>query len=57
MDMLVVGSKVKNYVKSKGCHSSSELMEGLNAKVMKTLDDAVARCQGNKRSTVKNVDL
>ena len=35
MDMLVVGSKVKNHIKEKGCHTSGELLEALNAKVAK----------------------
>ncbi|MFH1456991.1 MAG: hypothetical protein ABIF17_02640 [Patescibacteria group bacterium] len=57
MEMLVVGSKVKNYIKEKGCHTSSELLEGLSEEVSKMIDKAIARCQGNKRSTVKKVDL
>ena len=56
-DMLVVGSKVKAYVKSKGCHSSGELLEGLNKAVEALLDKAAERCKNNKRSTVKNNDL
>lgn len=55
--MLVVGSKVKAYIKSKGCHTSGELLEGLNTKVHALLDDACARTQANKRSTVKSTDL
>ena len=55
--MLVVGSKVKAYVKSKGCHSSGELLEGLNKAVEALLDRAAERCKNNKRSTVKNNDL
>lgn len=55
--MLVVGSKVKSYIKEKGCHTSKELLEGLSEEVAKMLDGAVGRCQGNKRSTVKKVDL
>ena len=57
MEILVVGSKVKAYIKEKGCHTSSELLEGLSEAVAKMIDGAVARCQGNKRSTVKKVDL
>ena len=57
MEMLVVGSKVKNYIKEKGCHTSSELLEGLSEEVAKMLNAAIARCQGNKRSTLKKVDL
>jgi len=39
MEMLVVGSKVKNYIKEKGCHTSSELLEGLSEEVAKMLSN------------------
>lgn len=55
--MLVVGSKVKAYVKEKGLHSSSDLAEGLSKEVEALLGKAVARCQANKRSTVRPADL
>jgi histone H3/H4 len=56
-EMLVVGSKVKAYLKSKECHTSGDLLEALNKKVRGLLDAACERCKGNKRSTVKDVDL
>ena len=56
-DMLVVGSKVKAYIKSKGCHTSSDALGALNEKVHEILDRATSRCQGNKRSTVKPHDM
>ncbi len=56
-DVLVVGSKVKSYIKEKGLHSSSDLAEGLSTEVIALLDKAVARCQANKRSTVRPSDL
>jgi len=56
-DMLVVGSKVKAYIKSKGCHTSSEALGALNAEVHKILDGATERCKSNKRSTVKPQDM
>jgi len=57
MDMMVVGSKVKAYIKSKGCHTSSDTLGALNEKVAVLLDAATQRCKGNKRSTVKPQDL
>jgi len=57
MDMLVVGSKVKAYIKSKGLHTSGDFTEALSKEVTAVLDKAVARCQGNKRSTVRPNDL
>ena len=56
-EMLVVGSKVKAYIKSKGCHTSGDALGALNEKVHEILDAAAARCQGNKRSTVKPQDM
>ncbi len=56
-DMMVVGSKVKAYIKEKGGMTSSELLEALSMKMQKMLDEAVDRCKANKRSTVKACDL
>ena len=56
-DVLVVGSKVKAYVKEKGLHSSGNLAEGLSVEVVALLDKAIKRCQSNKRSTVRPEDL
>ena len=56
-DMLVVGSKVKAYIKAKGYHTSGDALEGLNEKVHEILDAATARCQSNKRSTVRPHDM
>lgn len=55
--MLVVGSKIKAYVKEKGLHSSSDLGEALSKENEALLNKAVARCQANKRSTVRPADL
>lgn len=56
-EMLVVGSKVKAYVKSKGAMSSGELAGALSEEVYGLLDKAIARAKGNKRSTVQPKDL
>ncbi|MCE5185224.1 MAG: hypothetical protein LLF76_03765 [Planctomycetaceae bacterium] len=56
-EMLVVASKVKAYVKSKGMMSSSESLGALNDAVYGILDNAIVRTQGNRRSTVKPQDL
>jgi hypothetical protein len=54
---LVVSSKVRAYLKSKNTKMSSDLPAALNKKLMLLLDEAAARCQGNKRSTVKPQDV
>ncbi|MAM45581.1 MAG: hypothetical protein VYB34_07475 [Planctomycetota bacterium] len=56
-EVLVVGSKVKAYVKSQGAMSSGVLIGALSEKVCGLLDDAIARAKANKRSTVKDTDL
>jgi histone H3/H4 len=56
-EVLVVVSKVRAYLKSKDAMMSGELIEALNKKVYGLLDDAVTRCKGNKRLTVKAQDI
>ena len=56
-ETLVVGSKVKAYVKSQEMMSSGELIGALSDKVHELLDAAIARTKANKRSTVKASDL
>ena len=56
-EMLVVGSKVKVYIKSKGCMTSGDVLPALSDKVYDLLDAATARTKSNKRSTVRPQDL
>jgi hypothetical protein len=54
---LCVGSKVKAYIKANGLKCSGELLNALSDRMHGVLDGAMARCSGNKRSTVRPVDL
>ena len=56
-DMLVVGSKVKAFIKSQGCMTSGEVLPALNDKLYDLLCAATARTKSNKRSTVRPQDL
>ena len=56
-EVLCVGSKVKAYIKANGMKCSGDLIEALSNQMHETLDTAIGRCQGNKRSTVRPVDL
>jgi predicted transcriptional regulator len=56
-DMLVVASKVKAYIKSKGCQTAGDSLGALNESIHSLLDAAVKRTKGNRRSTVKPQDL
>jgi len=56
---LFVKSKVREYIKGKGCNTSSGVLDGdtLNGYIMWLLDKAVDRAKGNGRKTVKARDL
>jgi hypothetical protein len=54
---VVVGSKVKEAVKSHGVRCAGDLIPALNDKVLGMLADAVARCEANRRGTVRPQDL
>jgi hypothetical protein len=56
-ETLVVGSKVKAYIKANGYKCSGDLIEALSNSVHSALDGAMSRCDGNKRATVRPVDL
>jgi len=56
-DPLVVGSKVKAFIKSKKCLTSGELLGALTAKVAQILEAATVRTKKNGRSTVRAHDL
>ncbi len=56
-ETFVVASKVKSYVRGKALMASSQLADALSKRVQALLDEAIARCEGNQRRTVRPVDL
>jgi hypothetical protein len=56
-EVLIVGSKVKAYLKSKGMKTAGDTLPALSDEVYKLLDAAVARTKANKRATVRPQDL
>ncbi len=56
-EVLVVVSKVKEYIKSKKMMSASDLPGALSTEIQALLDKAIKRCKSNKRSTVRADDL
>lgn len=58
-DPLFVKSKVREFIKGKGCNTSSGILDGdaFNDIIATMLDKAVARAMGNGRKTVKARDL
>ena len=56
-DVLCVGSKVKGYIKSNNLMCSGDLIGELSEKIYDMLDDAMDRCEANRRATVRPQDL
>ena len=58
-DVLFVKSKIRDYIKTKGCNTSGDLVEGpaLNTVITDILDKAIARAKANGRKTVQEKDL
>ncbi|MFX0024903.1 MAG: DUF1931 domain-containing protein [Candidatus Hermodarchaeota archaeon] len=59
VETLFVKSKVKEHIKSKGCNTASEVLDGnkLNSILIELLEKAVARAKANNRKTVQERDL
>jgi hypothetical protein len=56
-EIVVVGSKVKDVIRTAGLRSDGELLAALSEKVHDLLEAAIERAQGNKRGTVRPYDL
>jgi hypothetical protein len=56
-EVLVVASKVRQYVRAKDVNMSSEVIGALNCAVHTLLDKAVVRTTENKRKTLRPQDL
>lgn len=56
-EIVVVGSKVKDVVRSAGYRSDGELVQAVSDKVHDLLEAAIKRAESNKRGTVRPYDL
>lgn len=56
-EIVVVGSKVKDVIRSAGFRSDGELVAAVSEKVHEMLEGAIARAGANKRGTVRPHDL
>jgi len=56
-EVLVVNSKIKAYLASKGMRSSGDLAEALTERIIHKLDRAIERAKSNKRVTVGASDI
>lgn len=59
VDTLFVKSKIREYIKSKGCNTSGDVIDGpaLNEVIVNILDAAIGRAKANGRKTVQEKDL
>ena len=59
VEVLFVKSKVREYIKSKECNTSGDVIDGpaLNEAIIGILDAAIARAKANGRKTVQEKDL
>jgi histone H3/H4 len=59
VDVLFVKSKVREYIKSKECNTSGDVIDGpaLNEAIITILDAAIGRAKANGRKTVQEKDL
>jgi len=59
VEVLFVKSKIRDYIKSKGCNTSGDVIDGpaLNEAIINVLDAAIARAKANGRKTVQEKDL
>jgi hypothetical protein len=56
-EMLLVQSKVKEYIRGHDMMCSSDLVDALNEKVAALLDEAVTRSKENGRKTARAHDI
>ena len=56
-EMLLVASKVKAMIKSAGCNTAGDALDGLNNIVGEFIANATTRARENKRKTVRGYDF
>lgn len=56
-DLLIVSSKLKEFIKSEGCMTASDVSDALSKYVEKCLRAAIVRTKANGRKTVRGIDL
>jgi len=59
VEVLFVKSKIREYIKGKGCNTSGDVIDGpaLNEVIVTILDAAIGRAKANGRKTVQEKDL
>ena len=56
-EILIVTSKVKDYIKQAGMNTAASVAEALSDKVRQVCDEAMANARSAKRKTVRDTDI
>ena len=56
-EILIVTSKVKNYIKEAGMNTAASVAEALSDKVRQVCDEAMENARKAKRKTVRDTDI
>lgn len=56
-EILIVTSKVKNYIKDAGMNTAASVAEALSDKVRRVCDEAMENARNAKRKTVRDTDI
>ena len=56
-DVLVVQSKVKDFIRAKGMRTGSDFIDALSDEVEVLIENAIGRAETNKRQTLFEGDL
>ena len=56
-EILIITSKVKNYIKEAGMNTAASVAEALSDKVRQVCDEAMENARKAKRKTVRDTDI
>lgn len=56
-DMLIVKSRVQEYIRDQGCSPTENALDELNEALKDKIEEATNRTEGNGRKRVKRVDI
>jgi histone H3/H4 len=56
-EILIVTSKVKNYIKEAGMNTAASVADALSEKVRQVCDEAMENARKAKRKTVRDTDI
>ena len=56
-EILIVTSKVKNYIKEAGMNTAASVAEALSDKVRQVCDEAMENARKARRKTVRDTDI